>query len=1197
MSLPSQPESLLVAPALPTLHAGRRLALARPPGSADALLLAELGLSRRPGGPWLVVTAEPADAQRLLDEIRWFAPSLRCGVLPDWETLPYDAFSPHQDLVSERLATLWALHQRELDMVLVPASTALQRLAPAAFLAATTFRFDKGQRLDEASLRAQLVLAGYAQVTQVVAPGEYAVRGGLLDLHPMGSTLPLRVDLFGDTIDSIHTFDPDSQRSLYPVDTVRLLPGREFPLDEAARQRFRAQWRERIDGDPSRSPLYRDIAGGVAGPGIEYYLPLFFESTATLLDYCGPQAGVVMLGDVAGAMRRFWNDTSERWRLLRADPERPALAPADLYLREEDFFVGIQPLAQLALRGSGESGEAGGDPPQAAQPGTDQDSAPPRTQPAASAFGSRLPELAVERRAEQPLRRLQEWLAAGARAQPPLRVLLCADSPGRRESLLEMLREARLEPQGVEDWAQALREDAGFALTVAPLAAGFQLPSRQLAVLTETELLALGAAQRRQRKQERASDVENLIRDLSELKPGDPVVHQQHGIGRYQGLVSLDLGDGPTELLHILYAKEASLYVPVAQLHLIARYSGVDPEHAPLHTLGSGQWDKARRKAAEQIRDTAAELLNLYARRASRPGHAFGFPAQDYEAFAAGFGFDETADQAAAIHAVVQDMVSGKPMDRLVCGDVGFGKTEVALRAAFVAVMGGRQVAVLAPTTLLAEQHVETFRNRFADWPVRIAELSRFRSAKEVRTALQGLAEGTVDIAIGTHKLLSPDVRFERLGLVIVDEEHRFGVRHKEALKALRAEVDMLTLTATPIPRTMGMAMEGLRDLSVIATAPQKRLAIKTFVRNESKAVIREAVLREIKRGGQVYFLHNEVDTIERRKEMLQELIPEARIEIAHGQMHERELERVMRDFHAQRFNLLLCSTIIETGIDVPTANTIVISRADKFGLAQLHQLRGRVGRSHHQAYAYLLVPEVQSLSKTAQQRLEAITQMEELGAGFYLAMHDLEIRGAGEALGEAQSGNVQEVGYQMYLDMLGAAVKALKAGQEPDLMQPLAATTEINLHEPALLPQDYCPDVNARLNLYKRMASAASEQALQEVAEEIVDRFGRMPKAALNLIETHRLRLLAQAWGVSRVDAAEQHTVLQFRPDPPVDAARIIWLVQNHRHVRLAGNDRLRIEREAADAAARARLVRDTLRLLGEPRVAAPPSPAAPAH
>ena len=1187
MSASAPPEHLLVAPALPALRASRRLALARPAGSADALLLAELGASRGGAGPWLVVTAEPADTQRLLAEIAWFAPDLRCGALPDWETLPYDAFSPHQDLVSERLATLWALHRGELDMVLVPASTALQRLAPASFLAATTFRFDKGQRLDEAALRAQLVLAGYEQVTQVVAPGEYAVRGGLLDLHPMGSTLPLRVDLFGDTIDSIHTFDPDSQRSLYPVDSVRLLPGREFPLDEASRQRFRAQWRERIEGDPSRSPLYRDIAGAVAGPGIEYYLPLFFEHTATLLDYCGEQAGVVLLGDVADAMRRFWADTSERWRLLRADPERPALPPGELYLRDEEFFVAVKPLAQLALRAPtapAPASEAQGK----AEPAQDEP-AEPTVLPQAVELGAALPDLGIERRAEQPLRRLQQWLQAGALAQPRRRVLLCADSPGRRESLLELLRESGLQPRAVDDWRAMLAGDADFALAVAPLAAGFALPRHGLAVLTETELLALGPAQRRQRRQERASDVENLIRDLSELKPGDPVVHQQHGIGRYQGLVSMDLGDGPTELLHIRYANDASLYVPVSQLHLIARYSGVDPEHAPLHTLGSGQWDKARRKAAEQVRDTAAELLNLYARRASRPGHAFRFPAQDYEAFAAGFGFEETADQAAAIHAVVQDMVAGKPMDRLVCGDVGFGKTEVALRAAFVAVMGGRQVAVLAPTTLLAEQHVETFRNRFADWPVRIAELSRFRSAKEVRTALQGLQEGTVDIAIGTHKLLSADVRFARLGLVIVDEEHRFGVRHKEALKALRAEVDMLTLTATPIPRTMGMAMEGLRDLSVIATAPQKRLAIKTFVRNESKAVIREAVLREIKRGGQVYFLHNEVESIGRRKEMLAELIPEARIEIAHGQMHERELERVMRDFHAQRFNVLLCSTIIETGIDVPTANTIVISRADKFGLAQLHQLRGRVGRSHHQAYAYLLVPEVQSLSKTAQQRLEAITQMEELGAGFYLAMHDLEIRGAGEALGEAQSGNVQEVGYQMYLDMLGAAVKALKSGREPDLLQPLAATTEINLHEPALLPQDYCPDVNARLNLYKRLASAATEDALREVSEEIVDRFGRMPPAARNLLETHRLRLLAQAYGVLRVDAAEQLTLLQFRADPPFDASRIIWLVQNHRHVRLAGNDRLRIERAAADAAARAQLVRDTLRLLGEPRVAAP--------
>ncbi len=1165
MSEQTTPQTSFLAPSLPALKPGLRHALPRPPGSADALLVAELiraaPATRQQGGPWLIVTAEPADAQRLLAEITWFAPTLRCGVLPDWETLPYDAFSPHQDLVSERLSTLWTLHQRNLDVVIAPAATALQRLPPAVFLASTTFTFAKGQAIDEAALRAQLVLAGYAHVTQVVAPGEYAVRGGLLDLHPMGSTLPLRVDLFGDTIDSIHTFDPDSQRSLYPVDTVRLLPGREFPLDDTARQRFRAQWRERIEGDPSRSPLYKDMANGVAGPGIEYYLPLFFERTETLLDYVGADARVVLVGDVAEAMRQFWTDTTDRWRLLRHDPERPALAPTELYLNEEEFFVGVKSLPQLALRA----------------PATGTDGALPV---------ACLPDVSIERRSETPMHRLRDWLTAGRTGGR--RVLLCADSAGRRETLLDMLRDAGLHPRTFDHWAAFGDSDAPFGIAVAPLSAGFALAGAELAVLTETELFALQPGQRRHRRQERASDVENLVRDLSELKPGDPVVHQQHGIGRYQGLVSLDLGDGPAEFLHLLYAKEASLYVPVAQLHLIARYSGVDPDNAPLHALGSGQWDKARRKAAEQVRDTAAELLNVYARRAVRPGHAFRFPAQDYEAFAAGFGFEETPDQAAAIHAVVQDMISPRPMDRLVCGDVGFGKTEVALRAAFVAVLGGRQVAVLAPTTLLAEQHVETFRNRFADWPVKIAELSRFRSAREVKAALEGLEAGTVDITIGTHKLLSAEVKFQRLGLVIVDEEHRFGVRHKEALKAMRAEVDMLTLTATPIPRTLGLAMEGLRDLSVIATAPQKRLAIKTFVRNESRAVMREALLREIKRGGQVYFLHNDVESIERRREMLTELVPEARIEIAHGQMHERELERVMRDFHAQRFNLLLCSTIIETGIDVPTANTIVISRADRFGLAQLHQLRGRVGRSHHQAYAYLLVPDMQSLTKHAQQRLDAITQMEELGAGFYLAMHDLEIRGAGEALGEAQSGNVQDIGYQMYVDMLGAAVKALKAGREPDLLHPLGVTTEINLHEPALLPDVYCPDVHARLNLYKRLASCADEARLQDVAEEIVDRFGRMPPAAQNLLETHRLRLLAARYGVAKVDAAETQTLVQFVPDPPIDGARIIALVQKHRYVRLAGTDRLRIERNAPDAAARARLVRETLQQLGEPRTRA---------
>ena len=1148
---------------VPALKPGQRVSWPLPAGSADALLLAELCAPRDDAAPWLIVTESAGDAQRLLGEMPWFAPQLRVGLLPDWETLPYDSFSPHQDLISERLATLWAIHNRQIDVVIAPANTAIQRLAPAEFLAAYTFDFRQGEALNEAALRAQLVLAGYNHVSQVMAPGEYAVRGGLIDLHPMGSPVPYRVDLFGDTIDAIQAFDPDTQRSLYPVKEVRLLPGREFPLDDAAQKRFRARWREVFEGDPSRSPLYKDMGNGVAGPGIEYYLPLFFEHTATLPDYLGERTRVVLHGDIALAIQKFWTDTQERHRLLRHDPERPALAPDQLFLNEEAFFSRIKPLAQLALRPRADAGPS---------PNADD-------KPSSSA----LPDISADRRATRPLARLAQWLEEG-RAQHR-RALLLAESAGRRETLRELLQESGLSAQPAESWDDFVQGTTGFALAVGPLARGFSLPADRLAVLTETELFALNPAQRRRRKQEQASNVDALIHDLAELQPGDPVVHANHGIGRYQGLAELDLGDGPAEFLHLVYANDAVLYVPVSQLHLIGRYSGAAQEDAPLHTLGSGQWDKARRKAAEQVRDAAAELLNIYARRAAHQGHAFRYAPQDYEAFAASFGFEETPDQAAAIHAVVQDMISPKPMDRLVCGDVGFGKTEVALRAAFVAVMGGKQVAVLAPTTLLAEQHCETFRNRFADWPVRIAEMSRFRSTKEISAALDGLARGTVDIVIGTHKLLSPTVKFDRLGLVIVDEEHRFGVRHKEALKALRASVDLLTLTATPIPRTLGMALEGLRDLSVIATAPQKRLAIKTFVRSESSAVMREAMLREIKRGGQVYFLHNEVETIENRKRQLEELVPEARIEIAHGQMPERDLERVMRDFHAQRFNILLCTTIIETGIDVPSANTIIMARADKFGLAQLHQLRGRVGRSHHQAYAYLLVPDVQSLTKQAGQRLEAIQQMEELGSGFYLAMHDLEIRGAGEVLGEQQSGNMQEIGFQLYNDMLTEAVKALRAGREPDLLNPLGVTTEINLHVPALLPNDYCGDVHARLSLYKRLASATTSAQLDSVAEEIVDRFGRLPPAAQALVDTHRLRLIAQGYGITKIDAAEDVAILHFRKDAPVDAARIIDLIQKNRHIKLTGNDRLRIERPTKDAAQRAQLIRDTLKQLGAPR------------
>ncbi|MET0333216.1 MAG: transcription-repair coupling factor, partial [Rhizobacter sp.] len=890
--------------------------------------------------------------------------------------------------------------------------------------------------------------------------------------------------------------------------------------------------------------------------GIEYYLPLFFDSTAPLFEYLGANAAVALHGEIDEALKRFWTDTRERHRFLQHDKERPILPPEELFLRPEEFFTIANAHAVLAVRGK--------EPVDWARP---------------------LPDLSVDRGAPDPLKRLQLHLGSTQH-----RVLVVAESEGRRQSLLELLRDSKIEPPSVKGLAEFEAGDERYAIAVAPMAEGFfwTEPDKNIQFVTETELFATTPTARRKRKQEQVSDLNTLIKDLAELKIGDPVVHLNHGIGRYVGLENIDLGDGPSEFLILEYADKATLKIPVAQLHLISRYTGVSPDEAPLHRLGSGQWEKAKRKAAEQVRDTAAELLNLYARRAAREGFAFRFQPHDYEAFAASFGFEETPDQKAAIHAVIQDMVSPKPMDRLVCGDVGFGKTEVALRAAFVAVTGGKQVAILAPTTLLAEQHYQNIADRFGKWPVRVAEISRFRSSKEVKATLEGLADGTVDIVVGTHALISDKVKFKRLGLLVIDEEHRFGVRHKEAIKAMRAEVDVLTLTATPIPRTLGMALEGLRDLSVIATAPQRRLAIKTFVRTEGTSVIREAVLRELKRGGQVYFLHNEVETIENRREKLQELLPEARIAVAHGQMPERQLEAVMRDFVAQRHNVLLCSTIIETGIDVPSANTIVMSRADKFGLAQLHQLRGRVGRSHHQAYAYLLVPDVEGLTKQAAQRLEAIQNMEELGSGFYLAMHDLEIRGAGEVLGENQSGNMMEVGFQLYNDMLSEAVRSLKAGKEPDLLSPLSATTEINLHAPALLPDDYCGDVHTRLSLYKRLATADKPEQIDAMLEEITDRFGKLPAQGQTLFDVHRLRVLAKPYGVTKIDAGSALMVINFRPNPPVDAMRIIELVQKNRHIKLAGNDKLRIERETKEPKDRAQLIRDVLRSLGAPKAEA---------
>ena len=1166
---------------LPKLHPGKRFTLPRPTGSADALLLAQLGLREKGNGKLTaIVTANATDAQRLIDEIAFFAPDLRCVLFPDWETLPYDTFSPHQDLISERLATLWRISQREketgADVVIVPATTALYRLAPPSFLAGYTFQFKVKQKLDEAKFKAQLTLAGYSHVTQVVSPGEYAVRGGLIDLFPMGSAVPYRVDLFDDEIDSIRTFDPDSQRSLYPVPEVRLLPGREFPMDDEARTRFRSRWRELLEGDPTKSRIYKDIGNGVATAGIEYYLPLFFEETATVFDYLGADATVVLHGDLEPAFQHFWQDTKERYRLVRTDPERPALPPEALFLSTEQFYARVNQLPQLAIKAPATGAELVDGSVEAST----------SVAPTDYVEIGLLPELTVVRGADDPLTRLKDHIR-----HTPQRVLVLAESEGRKTSLLDFLHTSQLNPPSFDSLAEFERSHEKVGIATSSLNTGFAWLEAGIDFVTETELFAAGPTTRRRKKQEQVSDVEALIKDLSELKVGDPVVHSAHGIGRYKGLINLDLGNklanGEPEMqefLHLEYAEKATLYVPVSQLQLISRYTGVSPDEAPLHRLGSGQWEKAKRKAAEQVRDSAAELLNIYARRAAREGHAFRYSPADYEIFANDFGFEETPDQSAAIHAVIQDMISPRPMDRLICGDVGFGKTEVALRAAFIGITGGKQVALLAPTTLLAEQHYQTLVDRFAKWPVKVAEMSRFRSAKEISAAMKGLADGTVDIVVGTHKLLSESTKFKDLGLLIIDEEHRFGVRHKEQMKALRAEVDVLTLTATPIPRTLGMALEGLRDLSVIATAPQRRLAIKTFVRTEGNGVIREAVLRELKRGGQVYFLHNEVETIENRRAKLEELLPEARIAVAHGQMPERQLEAVMRDFVAQRYNLLLCSTIIETGIDVPTANTIVMSRADKFGLAQLHQLRGRVGRSHHQAYAYLMVPDLEGLTKQASQRLDAIQQMEELGSGFYLAMHDLEIRGAGEVLGENQSGNMLEVGFQLYNEMLSEAVRCLKAGIEPDLLSPLNVTTDINLHSPALLPDDYCGDVHLRLSFYKKLATAKTTDQIDALLEEIVDRFGKLPSQAQTLIDVHRLRVMAKPFGVIKVDASPGVITITFKKNPPIDSMKIIQMIQKNKHIKLAGSEKLRIERELPEAKDRAQMVRDVLRGLGQP-------------
>ena len=1139
------PAISLLPPLLPPLpRTGERAQLARPAGSAAALAFVRLAQSLREAKRTLIVAcADAQDVHHLSLEIAWFDPTLRVREFSDWEMLPYDHFSPHPDLVSDRLKALYALATHTCDVMIVAATTASQKLSPRSYIAARTFQLKKGQKLDVDKLRQQMTLGGYTHVTQVVSQGEFAVRGGIIDIYPTGGTLPVRLDLFDDDIESIKTFEPDTQRTLYPVNELSLLPAREFPTDEAGRTQFRQRFREMFEGDPSRAAAYKDVTNGIFPGGVEFYLPLFFEAAETLFDHAPSDAVFAVLGDVHAVLTDFEKETKERWGLLRGDSARPLLEPAELYLGRDDFLHALKNYSRFELKtGSSEIARI-------------------------------VPPLEIDRRKERPLGPLADFLTNAT--QNAGRVLLCAESAGRLQTMQEMFVEHGLAPHRVDDFAAFMAATESFCITPAPLFSGAILVNEKLSFITEAELYP-STTRAARKKRAKTSNIDSMLKDLSEVKVGDPVVHEEHGIGRYRGLVSLDFGDGPNEFLHLEYASDAKLYVPVSNLHLISRYSGTSPEHAPLHTLGSGHWEKTKKKAAQQARDTAAELLNIYAQRAARVGHAFKVDWSDYENFASGFGFEETPDQSAAIQAVIQDLVAAKPMDRLVCGDVGFGKTEVALRAAFVALMGGRQVAVLVPTTLLTEQHYNTFKDRFASWPIRIEELSRFRSAKEVKATVAGLEAGTVDLVIGTHKLIQPDVKFKDLGLVIIDEEHRFGVRQKEQLKKMRAEVDVLTLTATPIPRSLAMSLEGIRDFSVIATAPQKRLAIKTFVAKGGDGIIREAILRELKRGGQVYFLHNEIETIENMRERLEALIPEARIRVGHGQMGGTELEGVMRDFYQQRFQILLCSTIIETGIDVANANTILINRADKFGLAQLHQLRGRVGRSHHQAYAYLLIPGEDAISSDAKKRLEAITQLEDLGAGFYLSMHDLEIRGAGEVLGDNQSGEMQEIGFALYSEMLNQAVRALKAGREPDLDEPLGITTEVNMHVPALLPVDYCAGVHERLVIYKRLANCESDDALDDLKEELIDRFGLLPAPTESLVAAHQLRIAGKALGVKKIDSAPERTIISFKPKPNFEPIKLIGLIQKDGRYRLHGQDKVKIERPVPLLADRTRMVRE---------------------
>ncbi|KYN83874.1 transcription-repair coupling factor [Vibrio cidicii] len=1118
------------------------------PGASLALSIAEL--AKAASSHTVLVVPDPQSALKLQAEVEQFYRE-SVTVFPDWETLPYDNFSPHQDIISERIATLFQLPGQSNGITIVPVSTLLQRQSPRDFLLQHTLMVKVGDRYSLEKLRLQLDNSGYRHVDQVFGPGEYASRGSILDLYPMGSHDPYRIDFFDDEIDTIRTFDPENQRSTDAVQEIRLLPAHEFPTTEAAIEDFRIRWRSQFDARREPESVYMQVSKGTWPAGIEYWQPLFFEQTETLFDYVASDSHFITVGDIDLAMDQFLSDVDYRYEQKKVDPLRPLLPPAQLWLKKDELYARIKPFAQTCLSVAAIEEKAG------------RSNLPLQA----------LPELAVQQNSKEPLAQLRKFSESFNG-----KIVFSVESEGRREALTELLQGIKLRPTMSANVDEALQQENRFTLVIGATERGFIHPERGFAFVCESDLLGDRVIQRR-KKDKRNVNSDTVIRHLAELKPGQPVVHIDHGIGRYIGLETLEAGGIKAEYMMLEYQNEAKLYVPVASLNLISRYSGGAEESAPLHKLGGEAWAKARRKAAEKVRDVAAELLDVYAKRELKPGYKFALDRGQYASFKSGFPFEETDDQAMAINAVLSDMCQAKAMDRLVCGDVGFGKTEVAMRAAFVATDNSKQVAVLVPTTLLAQQHFENFRDRFANLPIRVEVLSRFKSAKEQKQILEDVASGKVDILVGTHKLLSSELKFNDLGLLIVDEEHRFGVRQKEKVKAMRADVDILTLTATPIPRTLNMAMSGMRDLSIIATPPARRLSIKTFVRERDDAVVREAILREIMRGGQVYFLHNQVETIEKVAADLTKLVPEARITVAHGQMRERELERVMNDFYHQRFNLLVCTTIIETGIDVPTANTIIMDRADNLGLAQLHQLRGRVGRSHHQAYAYLLTPHPKSMTKDAIKRLDAIASLEDLGAGFTLATHDLEIRGAGELLGEEQSGQIQSVGFSLYMEMLEQAVQALKEGKEPSLDELLREQTEVEIRIPALLPDDYIPDVNSRLSMYKRIASVAGEEELNELKVELIDRFGLLPDAAKNLLAISELKILAANIKVKKIEAHDKGGFIEFYPNADINPAYLVRLLQSQpKKFAMEGPTKFKFSVPLTDRRQRVQFIRDLL-------------------